>query len=97
MNEGVKKDAPEGPPVAFDAWAELEALWEALAWIEKTKEKLSPQEVLTGLLDHGLFCEKVPLCFVSLGLENAAEYLLSADLAETDNNKLKKKIGRAHV
>lgn len=97
MNQGAKNDAPEGLPVAFDAGAELEALWEALAWIERTKEKLSPQEVLTGLLDHGLFCEKVPPCFVSLGLENAAEYLLSADLAEADNTKLRKKIdARAH-
>lgn len=97
MSKVVKNDAPEEPPVAFDAWAELEALWDALAWIEKTKEKLSPQEVLTGLLDHGLFCEKVPPCFVSIGLENAAEYLLSADLVEADNKKLKKKLGtRAH-
>lgn len=94
MNQGVKNDAPVGPHVAFDAWAEL---WEALAWIEKTKEKLSPQEVLTGLLDHGLFCEKVPPCFVSIGLENAAEYLLSTDFAEKDNNKLRSKLGkRAH-
>lgn len=73
------------------------AIEEEFGWIDSSKEKLAPQEVLTGLLDHGLFCEKVPPCFVSTGLEAAVVYLLSADMAEPDNKKLKTKIdARAH-
>ncbi len=37
-------------------------------WFEATKEALSPDDVLTGLLDHGLFAEKIPPCFTTAGL-----------------------------
>lgn len=36
-------------------------------WFDNTKEKLSSSDVLTGLLDHGLFAEKVPPCFSTAG------------------------------
>ncbi|MES3041014.1 MAG: hypothetical protein V4730_07675 [Pseudomonadota bacterium] len=48
-----------------DALAEL--LDMEVEWFYSTKEKLSPDDVLVGLLDHGLFAEKIPPCFTTEG------------------------------
>ena len=40
--------------------------------LEFTDSGLSPDDVLTGLLDFGLFAEKVPPCFTSKGLAELA-------------------------
>ena len=93
--EGTKKQEPSLTD-GLD-WAQIEAIWAMFLWVDKTKERLSPSDVLTGLTDYGLFCEKVPPCFVSVGLTNAVEQLLAADLSEVSDKKLSKKIKeRAH-
>lgn len=61
-------------------------------WFHSTKEKLSPSDILTGLLDHGLFSDKVPACFTSIGLAKIASDTLKEIFEETDEVKLKKKI-----
>jgi Reverse transcriptase (RNA-dependent DNA polymerase) len=58
---------------------------------------LSPDDVFIGLADHGLFAEKIPPCFGSLGLAAQLEPGLLQILDEADENKLKKSIDkRAH-
>ncbi len=52
------------------------------------KEKLSGAAVLTGLLDYGLFADKVAPCFTSEGLAAIASVSMSAVLEETDDKKL---------
>jgi len=37
-------------------------------WVISSKEQLTPEELLSGLLEYGLFAEKVPPCFTSKGL-----------------------------
>ncbi len=39
-----------------------------IEWFDSTKEKLSPDDVLKGLLDYGLFAEKIPPSFRAAGL-----------------------------
>jgi hypothetical protein len=51
---------------------------------------LSPDDVFIGLADHGLFAEKIPPCFGSLGLAAQLEPGLLQILDEADENKLKK-------
>ena len=66
-------------------------------WFDSTKEKLSEAAVLTGLLDYGLFADKVPPCFTSKGLAAIASASMSFILEETDEKKLKNSIDpRAH-
>ncbi len=66
-------------------------------WFDLTKEKLSDAAVLTGLLDFGLFANKVPPCFTSEGLAAIASLTMSGILLETDEKKLKDDIDtRAH-
>lgn len=57
-------------------------------WFDATKEKLSAAAVLTGLLDYGLFADKVPPCFTSEGLAAIVSASMSAVLEETDDKKL---------
>ena len=64
-------------------------------WYFFTKEKLSPEHVRVGLLDYGLFGEKVPPCFVSLGLAAFSTDLMATLLDETDDQKLRKSIDNA--
>lgn len=81
----------------FDGLEAMEAYFQELEWIDATKEKLSPQKVLTGLLDHGLFGEKVPPCFVSIGLGAAVSFAMDQAMALTDDKALAKQVGaRAH-
>ena len=66
-------------------------------WFDATKEKLSATAVLTGLLDYGLFADKVPPCFTSEGLAAIASVSLAGILEEQDEKKLKNSIDpRAH-
>lgn len=66
-------------------------------WFDGTKEKLSAASVLTGLLDYGLFADKVPPCFTSEGLAAIASVSLAGILEEQDEKKLKNSIDpRAH-
>ena len=66
-------------------------------WFDLTKEKLSEAAVLTGLLDFGLFADKVPPCFTSEGLAAIASLAMLDILVETDEKKLKDNIDtRAH-
>lgn len=74
--------------VAFLLDAELD-------WFYFTKEKLSPEAVRVGLLDHGLFGEKVPPCFLSVGLAAIAMEVMADILDETDEQKLRKSIDNA--
>jgi hypothetical protein len=55
-------------------------------------DKLSAKDVLTGLLDHGLFAEKVPPCFTSKGLALHAKSWLGGIFDEADEKKLAGKI-----
>lgn len=57
-------------------------------WFDATKEKLSETAVLTGLLDHGLFADKAPPCFTSVGLAAIASGCMSTVLEESDDRKL---------
>jgi len=63
-------------------------------WFDSTRESLSPAEVLTGLLDYGLFAEKVPPCFSTVGLTAIVSELMADLLAEADDLKLKGKIDK---
>lgn len=71
--------------------AETEDLLDFLEieWFYSTKEKLSPEDVLKGLLDHGLFAEKIPPCFTTVGLAEFVSGSMGTLLNETDENKLK--------
>jgi hypothetical protein len=64
-------------------------------WFYFTKEKLSPEAVRIGLLDYGLFGEKVPPCFVSKGLAAVAVDVMGVLLDETDEQKLRKSFDNA--
>ncbi|WP_279474646.1 hypothetical protein [Aeromonas veronii] len=44
-------------------------------WFFATKEKLSPDDVLVGLLDHGLFAEKNPTLLHDKGVERLRFHL----------------------
>jgi hypothetical protein len=85
--------APATPPILehlLDMFIEVE-------WFDATKEKLSAAAVLTGLLDYGLFGEKVPPCFVSEGFAAHVEIALKGLIEEVDERKLKENLDkRAH-
>jgi hypothetical protein len=78
---------PPTPATLFSLELLLEMVIE-LEWFDSTKEKLSGAAVLTGLLDYGLFADKVPPCFTSEGLAAIASASMSAVLEETDDKKL---------
>lgn len=66
-------------------------------WFDSTKEKLSPDDVLAGLLDHGLFAEKIPPCFTTKGLSDFVSTSMVTLLDEKDESALKKALDkRAH-
>lgn len=66
-------------------------------WFYSTKENLSPDDVLKGLLDHGLFAEKIPPCFTTVGLAEFVYSSMGSLLEEQDEKKLKKELAkRAH-
>lgn len=68
-----------------------------IEWFYSTKEKLSPEDVLKGLLDYGLFAEKIPPCFMSAGLADTATGAMATLLDEADDDALKKALDkRAH-
>lgn len=78
---------PTTPP-ALSPFAHLLTMVIEAEWFDATKEKLSGAAVLSGLLDYGLFADKVPPCFTSEGLAAIATTSLSSVLKETDDKKL---------
>jgi Reverse transcriptase (RNA-dependent DNA polymerase) len=87
---------PPTPATLFTLEHLLEMVIEP-EWFDATKEKLSGAAVLTGLLDYGLFADKVPPCFTSEGLAAFASVSLIDILDEHDEKKLKDSIDpRAH-
>jgi hypothetical protein len=87
---------PTNPATPFTLDAVLDMVI-APEWFDLTKEKLSETAVLTGLLDFGLFADKVPPCFTSEGLVAIASLAMRDFLVETDEKKLKDGIDtRAH-
>ncbi len=79
MNEALEPEQPEAPPVA---------------WSDSTKEKLNQDEVFNGLLDHGLFAEKLPPCFTSVGLANFVSETIKGILNEPDEKNLRNAIDK---
>lgn len=63
-------------------------------WFDSTKENLSPNDVLRGLLDYGLFAEKVPPCFSTVGMTAIVSEMMAGLLDETDEKKLKDNIDK---
>jgi Reverse transcriptase (RNA-dependent DNA polymerase) len=61
-------------------------------WHFFTKEKLSTESLISGLLNHGLFPDKIPPCFTSQGFAELASELLAEYIANEDGNKIKKYI-----
>lgn len=55
---------------------------------------LTEEDVFVGLVDHGLFCEKLPPCFSTLGLAGAIGGTLTGLMAITDEKFLKKEIDK---
>lgn len=51
--------------------------------------KLTEDDVFSGLVNHGLFAEKVPPCFTSQGLSSAIDPMLANLLDESDDRKLR--------
>jgi|SRR5690625_2293755 len=63
-------------------------------WFNSTKEKLGPDDIFRGLLDYGLFAEKIPPCIVSQGLADFVCENLATVLDEPDDKRLKCAIGK---
>ena len=63
-------------------------------WFDSTKEKLSSEDVLNGLLDYGLFAEKIPPCFMTEGLANFVSTSMGTLLDEMDDRALKKELDK---
>ena len=59
-------------------------------FIKSTKEDLDSDQVFRGLLDHGLFSEKIPPCFTTVGLADFIKNTRYSLLDESDERKLKK-------
>ena len=63
-----------------------------IEWFYSTKEKLSPDDVLKGLIDHGLFAEKIPPCFTSVGLADFVSGSMGTLLNEPNEKKLREAV-----
>mgnify|MGYP003601793543 FL=1 len=63
-------------------------------WAFDTKELLLENDIQNGLLDYGLFSDKIPPCFCSIGLSSFAENELNNVLDEPDEKKLRKTIDK---
>lgn len=71
-----------------------EFLNSTIEWHFFTKEKLSPDDLIDGLLNFGLFPEKVPPCFTSVGLARAAKELLADFISSSDESTLRSEIDK---
>lgn len=78
--------APVPDPLVDDPFV----IW--LEWFYSTKEQLSQADVLIGLLDHGLFAEKVPPCFSTAGLAAIVSETMANLLDEKNEQKLRRSI-----
>jgi Reverse transcriptase (RNA-dependent DNA polymerase) len=65
-----------------------------LDWVDKTKESLTPASLRNGLLDYGLFSEKVPPCFISVGLTTIVSDEMSKLIAKSNEKGFGKKVDR---
>ncbi|MCC6200103.1 MAG: RNA-directed DNA polymerase [Moraxellaceae bacterium] len=84
-------DVPK-PPVSGAPISQM-----TMEWLFSTKEGLHPSDVLEGLLDHGLFAEKIPPCFTSEGLADFTCKTIGSLLNEPTDKKLKSALnGRTH-
>lgn len=63
-----------------------------IEWNFSEIEKLSTDDLINGLLDFGLFPEKVPPCFTSAGLATASKALLADYISNNEEPSLKKTI-----
>ncbi len=57
-----------------------------------TKERLSADDLTKGLLNYGLFSEKVPPCFTTEGLNEVVKDLLAQHITDSNEESLKKTI-----
>lgn len=80
---------PPGIQAVVDVLGDLEP-----AWPYTTKEGLSPDEVFSGLLDYGLFAEKIPPCFKTVGLADFVYEKMGNLLEETNEKKLREIVGK---
>lgn len=85
----MNKSSDLAPEVSFNDLLDME-----IEWFYSTKEKLSADDVLRGLLDHGLFAEKIPPCFISAGLADFVFGKMADLLDETDEKNLKNVLGK---
>ena len=58
--------------------------------IDSKPRELSAEDVFAGLLDHGIFADKIPPCFTSEGLSSAIAPQTLQLLDEQNESKLKK-------
>ncbi len=72
---------------------ELAELFEEFWLLDNTKERISSYMLKSGLLNYGLFSNKVPPCFTTRGLlEIVNNNDINTILDETDEKKLKKSL-----
>lgn len=64
-------------------------------WYFDTKEELSNTSIYDGLLNYGLFGEKLPPCFTSNGLSEVVTELMGTLLLEADEDTLKTNLKKA--
>lgn len=65
-----------------------------LGWVFASKEMLGPNELLKGLLDFGLFSERLPPCFATEGLTEITKNWLQSFFQEKNEKKLKQNLDR---
>lgn len=68
-----------------------------LSDVQPVSDDLSAEQVFFGLVDYGLFCEKLPPCFTSEGLSLHVDEDMQGLLEEPEEKKLKKALDqRSH-
>lgn len=60
--------------------------------IDENPKGLTSDDIFIGLLDHGLFADKIPSCFISEGLSSVIDSQTLQILDERDEKKLKEKL-----
>lgn len=86
-------NAPQGEAAEAQVKNLLDMVLE-LNWYDATKEKLSSADALTGLLDYGLFADKVPPCFATAGLAAIVSEEKAGLLEGENDKKLKERIDK---
>jgi hypothetical protein len=65
---------------------------EIIPWHYFTKERLSADDLTQGLLNYGLFSEKLPPCFTTEGFSAVVKNLLAPHITDVDEKSLSKTI-----